>query len=173
MRDDEVYKLLSTPGWLLVPVGLPGAGKSTLGGRLVAHGLMHQHGILSTDTLRERLGGRRDWLGDEELVFRHVREILDARLRNGLTTYLDATNVRAVDRNYALAAAQAAGRAGLVVRFSEPKEVCRRRRAHQGVVYDDHVWDGLVKDLAEIDWNSLAVPWVDSAAVARIIADQT
>ncbi|SCF29343.1 AAA domain-containing protein [Micromonospora purpureochromogenes] len=173
MRDDEVYALLSSPGWLLMPVGLPGAGKSTLGGLLIAHGLMDRHGILSTDRLREWLGGRRDWLGDEDLVFRHAREILAARLRNGLSTYFDATNIRAADRNYAFTAAQAAGRAVLVIRFAEPEEMCRRRRAHQGVVYDDQVWDGLVKDLAEIDWSRLAAPWVDSAALARIIADQT
>jgi predicted kinase len=169
MDDDELASLLARGGSLLVPVGLPGSGKSTMARRLVAHGLIDSTSIVSTDALREAVGGRRDWLGDEELVIRHSREIAAARLRHGLTVYLDATNIMPDDRKSVFALASATGGKVLAVRFSETPDLCRRRREEAGVTYADEVWNDLVAHLAEIDWARFPAAWVHSAVLDRML----
>jgi predicted kinase len=173
LDSKDVLTAISTPGLLILPIGLPGAGKSTLARLLVEREVIETHGIVSTDALRTAVGGRRDWLADDELVFRHVYEIVAARLRNGLTTYLDATNVRVDARNTAFAIAQSEGRPTLAVRFEASADTSRARRARDGVMYDDVVWDELALDLATIDWSRLPVPWLYCGDVARSLESST
>ncbi len=92
------------PPALVVLIGAPGSGKSALAARW-----FKPHQILCLDELRLRLTddeGLREATVETEVV-RLRAEMLHIRLSRGLTTCIDATNVRAEYRAELLAAAAA------------------------------------------------------------------
>lgn len=172
LNAGQALEGISGNAFCLIPVGLPGSGKSALGQLLLERGYLTADAIISTDRLRLAVGGRRDWLGDEELVFRHANEILEARLRNGIPVFLDATNLDADRRRHAIAAGQRWMRPTMLVRCSGDPAACRARRSRLGVDYGDDTWSALVRAMEDIDWNKIPSSWIDRAELERMVCDQ-
>lgn len=92
---DHGFRFLYLRGilMLVIPVGIPGCGKSTLATNLRGHGAMPKQGIVSRDEYREILTGdlSNQTMNDE--VFRITDAIAVARLKCKQHVYLDATNL--------------------------------------------------------------------------------
>lgn len=167
-KREDVEAGLQRGHVLVLPIGLPGAGKSTLGRDLIAAVGWPKTAIVSTDDLRVSLGGRRDWTDDDEAVFRIAEEITAVRLGNRLPVYLDATNVEPVRRSRVVHAARRCGALSLVVRMELQPTECRGRRA-QEVTYEDAVWEHLVRGWQAIQWDDLGVPWIHEEALRTVL----
>ncbi len=83
-------------GSLVILSGPSGSGKSTLCQQIAKD--YHSSLILSSDTLREQFFGSRPTREgitpqpvDDRLIFQVIEEITQTRLRDGLTTFIDAT----------------------------------------------------------------------------------
>lgn len=87
------------PGQLTIMVGPSGAGKSTfLRSRQAAEmGLQDSH-ILSSDQIRQDICSNALDQSKNDQVFQALHAVARARLRNGLNTVIDATNIRRKDR---------------------------------------------------------------------------
>ncbi|MDV2996615.1 MAG: hypothetical protein N4J56_006269 [Chroococcidiopsis sp. SAG 2025] len=110
--DKSYTGLLSTPYSLILLVGLPGSGKSTLVGQLVAADPKLQ--LISTDKIRERLFGNEVIQGEWLLVWREVqRQFQQATIqisRGEVSTAIyDATNAQRRHRREVIVYARAAG----------------------------------------------------------------
>lgn len=89
-KERSKYK----PGELFLMVGPSGAGKSSwLQTRNVKHDV-----IVSSDRLRQELTGDFQDQSKNEQVFAALHALVKARIESGLTTYVDATNIRTKDR---------------------------------------------------------------------------
>lgn len=164
----DLVALLQKRTLLVLPVGLPGSGKTTLGMALVRTLGWSDVAIVSTDQLRVVVGGRRDWIHDEDLVFRLSELMAQARLKNGLPVYFDATNVDRERREGMLHSARRFGRPALAVRMELDPANCRLGR-EQEVTYDDSVWDKLVAVAARLDWESIGVQWAWRSTLTRAL----
>lgn len=104
---------------LVVLVGPSGSGKSTFAARHFA-----DEEVLSSDAFRQRiLGDVRDQSGTDE-IFRQLHAALEARLRAGRLTVVDATNVVAWDRQALLRLSEGHGRPSVAIVFDLPLEPC-------------------------------------------------
>lgn len=116
---DEMRPIEIPPDALVVLIGPSGSGKSTFARRRFA-----ADEVLSSDAFRERiLGDARDQGGTEE-VFRRLHAVADRRLRDGLLTVVDATNVVAWDRQALLRLAERHGRPCVAIAFDLPLAHC-------------------------------------------------
>ena len=97
-------------GSLVLLVGPPAAGKSTLAAALVAVGLVDARDVLAADRYRARLTGDAADLRADRRVWPLLRLALRERLALGHTTVVDATNVHAAKRGRHLRVAQGFGR---------------------------------------------------------------
>lgn len=97
----ERYQTLAVPPALVVMIGAPGSGKTTL-----AENWFRSTQILSLDGLRGQLTDNPSDMTVEADVVRLRADILNIRLSRGLTTCIDATNVRAGYRAELLTAAE-------------------------------------------------------------------
>jgi predicted kinase len=107
-------------GALVVLVGAPAAGKSTLAAALVAAGEVEADDVLSTDTYREVLTGDALDLTSDRKVWVQVRERLDEKMAAGRTTVVDATNLFARRRARHIRVARDHGRPVVAIRFDVP-----------------------------------------------------
>lgn len=83
---------------LILPIGPPGCGKSTIGAKLVLQGVLSPQSIISPDFFREWVSdGNRADQDSNYLVFKIARSLAEERLSRGLDVYFDATNVKAKD----------------------------------------------------------------------------
>ena len=120
---------------IVLLVGLPGSGKSTWLKRIGAQGL-------SSDTIRK-------WLVDDETnqtihdrVFESLRYLLRQRLLLGRpVTYVDATNLTAVERAPYIGIGKSFGCEMEAVFFDVPLEVCRERNLLRERVVPDAALD--------------------------------
>lgn len=104
---------------LVVLTGASGSGKSTFARR---HFSLEE--VLSSDAFRQAiLGDARDQTATEE-VFRQLHAAADGRLRRGLATVVDATNVVAWDRQALLRLSERHGRPCVAIVFDLPLEQC-------------------------------------------------
>lgn len=78
---------------LVILVGPSGAGKTTWAKR--KHAAAE---IISSDAIREEMSGSSEMAGDQEPVFRKVRDLARKRLASGHSAVIDATNIRRADR---------------------------------------------------------------------------
>jgi len=127
-------------GSLVLLVGPPAAGKSTLAAALVAAGEVAAGDVLSSDTYREVLAGDALELRQDRKVWAHVREQLDARMVAGRTTVVDATNLFPRRRARHIGVAREHGRQVVAIRFAVPaaellaRNETRERRLRPNVV---------------------------------------
>lgn len=128
------------PDALVLLVGISGSGKSTWAARRFA-----RHEILSSDDFRALVSGDAADQSASADAFRLLHLAARARLRRGLRTVVDATNLTAHARRQLLTAARAAGRPALALVFDVPLERClaqndRRagRRVPEPVIREQH-----------------------------------
>lgn len=118
-------------GSLVLLVGPPAAGKSTLATALVAAGEVAADDVLSIDTRRSDAGGR----GRDPAMWERVRHELDERMAAGRTTVIDATNINPARRALHLAVAQAHGRPVVAIRFEvDAAELVERNAGRKAAV---------------------------------------
>ncbi|MBB2487430.1 AAA family ATPase [Mitsuaria sp. WAJ17] len=122
-------------GSLLVLSGLPGAGKTRL--RQAAQGLP-EGAWVSMDELRRQVlgtlnvlnGGRPQTQVRQEandVVYHMAQAIVAERMRHGLSTVVDATNLTDADRQAWIEHAQAHGAEAVVLIVDTPLDECLRR----------------------------------------------
>lgn len=78
---------------LILPVGPPGCGKSTLREWFINRRVLPKRAVVSPDDLRVWLTGERADQTANNAVFSVVRTVVQERLRRNLNVYLDATNL--------------------------------------------------------------------------------
>ena len=122
-------------GSLVLLVGPPAAGKSTLAAALVAAGKVDADDVLSTDTYREVLTGDALDLTSDRKVWVQVRERLVEKMAAGRTTVVDATNLFARRRARHIRVAREYGRPVVAVRFEvEAAELLERNETRDRVL---------------------------------------
>jgi predicted kinase len=77
---------------LFLPLGPPGAGKTTLANDMLAVGAVMPDAFISPDEMRITLTGKKSQEENEQVFFL-IRRIVDIRLRRGLDVWIDATNL--------------------------------------------------------------------------------
>lgn len=125
---------------LVVLVGASGAGKSTWAARRFS-----ANEILSSDAFREMVSGDADDQGASADAFRLLHLAARARLRRGLRTLVDATNLTTGARRSLLTLARTAGRPAVAIVFDVPLERCLQhntgraeRRVPEDVIRQHH-----------------------------------
>jgi predicted kinase len=109
---------------LVLLVGPSGAGKSTWAARTLPAGA-----VLSSDAFRELVAGDAADQSATADAFRVLHAVARARLRRGLLTAVDATNLSERARRTLLRLASAAGRPAVAVAFDVPLDRCLARNA--------------------------------------------
>ena len=127
--------LTFSAGTLVVLSGLPGAGKTRL--RQTAQGLPEGAWVSMDDLRRQLLGtldvlhaGRRQTQVRQEsndAVYAMAQTVVAERMRHGLTTVVDATNLTDADRKAWIDHAEAQGAEAVVLILDTPLEECLRR----------------------------------------------
>ena len=140
-EDRRPYRL--APPHLLLPIGLPGSGKTTLARVLVSKGVLDQRDIVSTDALRASHGWRHDTQPHDDAIFDHAEGLVLGAATSGQTAYLDATNLFRDRRQRLIAAAQAASIPVLLIEMTCPPHECRKRNSARLRPIPPHVMDEL------------------------------
>ena len=122
-------------GALVLLVGAPAAGKSTLAAALVAAGEVDAEDVLSTDTYREVLSGDALDLTSDRKVWVQVSERLVEKMQAGRTTVVDATNLFPHRRARHIAVAREQGRPVVAIHFEVPAaQLLERNDARERVL---------------------------------------
>ncbi len=125
--------LLPDPAVVLL-IGAAGSGKSTLAARL-----FDPDEVLSSDAFRSLIAGDSADQRATGAAFRALGRALEPRLVAGLTTVIDATNVRAADRRPWLAAARRHGMPVAAIVFDQPVAAIRAQNAGRARIVGDDV----------------------------------
>jgi predicted kinase len=153
------------PGTLVLLVGPAGAGKSTWAARSVP-----PSAVLSSDAFRAMVADDPADLEATADAFRLLHAALRARLKRGLTTVVDATNLTIGGQRPLLALAARFGRPVVAVAFEVPLERClAQNRARPGRVVPDDVVRHHHRSLpAALDaLRAAGVPVIDSETGRR------
>ena len=127
--------MILAPGALVLLVGPPAAGKSTLAAAFVAAGEVDADDVLSTDSYREVLTGDALDLTSDRKVWAQVRERLVEKMAAGRTTVVDATNLFARRRARHIRVAREFGRPVIAIRFDvAAAELLARNETRKWVV---------------------------------------
>jgi predicted kinase len=128
------------PGALVLLVGPPAAGKSTLAAALIAAGEVEPDDVLSTDTYREVLTGDALDLTSDRKVWVQVRARLVEKMAAGRTTVVDATNLFARRRARHIRVAREYGRPVVAIRFEvSAADLLERNEQRERVLADNVV----------------------------------
>lgn len=131
---------------LLVPVGIPGSGKSTYAQRHRKE-WGNDVTVVSTDRIRAELYGDPGIQGDNQEVFARAYQKAEAALRRGRSVYFDATNLTPAYRLVLLyRLAPYAGRC-VALYFRVPLEVCKRRNRRRARVVPEDVLERMAGQL--------------------------
>ena len=136
MRTSKNEVVLEAGGLYLLS-GIPGAGKSTVLNRALEEGVISKEMIISSDEIRASLYGTVKSIiygeikenpiqGDPVEVFGIVNAMIKARLKEKLTTFVDATNVTDKYRASYAKMAEEAGVPFKVLILDTKKEDCLR-----------------------------------------------
>ena len=132
--------MLFPEGSLVLLVGPPASGKSTLTRALVASGEVSRHAVVCADDYRELITGSSGDLGHERRIFRVIRMTLHERLAQHATVVVDSTNLSPSRRRKHMAVAAEYDRPVVAVRFDVPvkellaRNVNRRRQVPPGAI---------------------------------------
>lgn len=122
---------MTTDPALYLPIGPPGAGKSTMGKLMVEAGVFDEYAIVCPDFLREQLTGKRGDQSENYAVFSICQRIAAARMQRQLPVYFDSTNIRPEWRADMITLANAAGMRIVSILFEVDGDICRYRNASQ------------------------------------------
>jgi protein phosphatase len=111
---------------LVLPVGASGCGKSTWAAQR-----FQSHEVLSSDAFRALVAGDPADQSATADAFRLLHAAARARLRRGLLTVIDATNLTSGARASLLRLARGAGRPAVAVVFDVPLERCLANNARR------------------------------------------
>lgn len=149
--------MIFPPGALVLLVGPPAAGKSTLAAALVAAGEVAVEDVLSTDTYREMLTGDALDLTSDREVWVQVRQRLVEKMGAGRTTVVDATNLFARRRARHVRVAREHGRPVVAVRFEvEAAELLERNETRDRVLHENVVVTMAVEMEENSTWEAMA-----------------
>jgi predicted kinase len=123
-RADDASGWTWPPDALVLLVGAAGCGKSTWAAQRFAPSQ-----VLSSDAFRAIVAGDAADQSATSDAFRLLHQAVRARLRRGLLTIVDATNLTAASRRGLLGYAKRAGRPGLAVVFDVPLARCLEQNA--------------------------------------------
>jgi F420-dependent oxidoreductase-like protein len=129
---------------LVVLVGASGSGKSTWAG---AHFRTEQ--IVSSDALRAVVGAGEDDLAASDDAFALLEQIVEARIRRGLTTVIDTLGLDPKRRAAWRDLARGHGVATVAVTFTVTVAECRARNRAAGKVVPERVVAQQVRQLHE------------------------
>lgn len=127
-------------GSLVLLVGPPASGKSTLAAMLVDAGVVDRDGVLSTDAYREALTGDAADTSADRRMWVQLRRDLLVRMAAGRTTVVDATNLFPRRRARHIRVARQHGRPVVAVRFDVgvdellARNAARSRQVHAAAV---------------------------------------
>jgi len=123
---------------LILLVGLPGSGKSSLASRLLAEWPRSQ--VISTDAIRAQLFGLESVQGSWVLVWRQIhRQLLQAVEHSPIAIY-DATNAVRHHRIEAIALARATGFTNITgIWLDTPLNICLKRNRQRDRVVPEEV----------------------------------
>ena len=140
-------------GTLLVLSGLPGSGKSRL--REAAQGLPEGAWVSMDDLRRQVLGSLRVLNNgrpqvqvrqeSNDTVYEIAQSIVRERMRHGLTTVVDATNLTDADRKAWIDHAHAQGAEAVVLIVDTPLDECLRRMQTR----EDWVPEGRIREMLQ------------------------
>ncbi len=146
---------------LVVLVGPSGAGKSTW-----AAGAFAPHQVVASDRLRALVGEGEDDQAAGTDAFAVLDDVVDRRLRRGLTTVVDSLALDPARRRTWLGLARRHGRPAHVIAFTGVSATeCRARNKRRSPRVPDGVlaaqlkgWPGVVGDLAGEGWDGVHAP---------------
>jgi len=107
---------------LVFLIGASGSGKSTFAKRHFA-----KHEVVSSDVCRGIISNDENNLGATEEAFELLHFIISKRLKNGLLTVVDATNVQAESRKSLLKIAREFHTLPVAIVLDIPQEICEER----------------------------------------------
>jgi len=132
------------PPLLIVLVGLPGTGKSTLA-RALAQAL--PAAVVESDFVRKQLFDSPAHSGQEsQLVHSVCHDVIRRLLRRGVSTVSDATNLIESQREFLYHLADQCDARLLVVRVAASEPVIRQRLEQRQVARSPHDW-------SDADWS--------------------
>lgn len=137
---------------LIIPVGIPGCGKSTYTKALFDL----KYSSVSTDEIRRQVFGSlraahdvapEQHRANNDLVFKKYHSQIEDQLRHGVDTIADATNLRRHARRSLLDIAETTGAQAHCILFKNPHEAFlrNRRRPEDAVVPEDKMLDFLAQ----------------------------
>jgi predicted kinase len=176
------------PGTLVILSGAPGSGKSSLAAQYPEH-------VVSSDNLRATFFGYQNELIEERptfylygvdsraserprnlddgFIFETLEKIVDVRMKNGMTTIVDATSPTDTDRHKFAKIAEKYGRPVLICIMDVPKETLYKRNASRKFPVSNSVVDRFVDKLELTShWPYILNPELLNVNYWTIQADQ-
>jgi predicted kinase len=134
---------------LILLVGVPACGKSTLSDGLAREGFE----VLSLDAIRKRVHGDEAVQEDLERVLQIFRSRFGQALSRGRAVVIDATNVYFDDRRTFLKQARRAGYTDITLLVLDvPLAECMRRNRLRERVVPDHAMERIHRELKGQGW---------------------
>lgn len=116
------------PNKLILLVGIPASGKSTLSQKLIAKGFH----CLNADSIRLELYGNEITQGNAEDVFKIFFERMDALLKDGKSILVDNTNLKPEHRKQIIDRAKSSNYQDIQIWLLDvPLEVCLERNRNR------------------------------------------
>lgn len=140
---------------LIIPVGPPACGKSTLVDTLIDMQWLNPDAVVSPDAYRRILTGDHSNQDANGNVFEICRRITAARLCRGLDVFYDATNLLSSWRSDILLAASKFNQPIMFILFTANNELCARRNWMREAPVPDEVMDKMFEYRREIRLTDL------------------